>query len=121
MPKVLAFNIEQPEKLQELSVLALRLNFKLVPVPRRQQGCLIRDLLDGRDTPPDKVAPFEEEMLVLYGFEHGDLNFLLNELIRTNQRVALKAVATATNVEWTASRLYLQLKKENRAMKKPVR
>ncbi|MBO7662663.1 MAG: DUF3783 domain-containing protein [Clostridia bacterium] len=121
MPKVLAFNIEQPEKVQELSILALRLNYKLITVPCRQQGCLIRDLLDGRDTPPAPGVPFEEEMLVFYGFEHEDLNFLLNELIRTNRRVALKAVVTATNVEWTASQLYLQLKKENMEMKKPIR
>jgi len=116
LPRVLSFNIADPEKRNELNILSLRLNFSLVPVPPEKQGCLISDLLAGKDSAPGAFTPFTEEMLVLADFEKEDLNFLLNELIRTGQRVALKAVATPTNRGWTACRLAGQLKAENLAM-----
>ena len=116
MPRVLSFNIADPEKRNELNILSLRLNFSLVPVPPEKQGCLISDLLAGKDSAPGAFTPFTEEMLVLADFEKEDLNFLLNELIRTGQPIALKAVVTPSNAGWTASALHAQLLAEHRQM-----
>ena len=116
MARVLAFNVTDPAKKRELQILALRMNFPVITVEREKQGNRIRDLLAG-DAPRTPVPrPFSEEMLVMDGFEHPDLNFLLNELIRTGHPFALKAVVTPTNLEWTASELYLRLKAENLSM-----
>ena len=120
-PRVLAFNITDEKKISQLNILSIRLNFSLLAVPPRQQGCLIRDLLSGTPASPAPGKPFGDEMLVLADFDHADLNFLLNELIRTGQRVALKAVATPTNIRWTALQLHDQLVAEARAMKPPVK
>ena len=118
MAKVLSFNIKDPEKNNQLNILSIRLNFPLVSVPREQQGCLIRDLLVGKPGVPAPGRAFDEEMLVLADFDHADLNFLLNELIRTGQRVRLKAVATPTNIGWTSVELYHQLKSEEQSMRR---
>ena len=120
-PRVLAFNITDEKKISQLNILSIRLNFLLTAVPRERQGCLIRDLLSGAPASPAPVKPFEDEMLVLADFDHEDLNFLLNELIRTGRRVALKAVATPTNVQWTAVQLHHQLVAEARMMNRPAK
>jgi len=115
-PKVLAFNIADEKKINQLNILSVRLNFSLSMVPRQQQGCLLRNLLAGTPGSPAPGKPFSDEMLVLAEFDHADLNFLLNELIRTGQQVRLKAVATPTNLQWTAVQLHRQLLAEAGAM-----
>lgn len=115
-PRVLAFNIRDDQKISQLNILSIRLNFSLSVIPPERQGCLIRDLLSGAPSSPAPVRPFRDEMLVMADFDHADLNFLLNELIRTGQRISLKAVATPTNIHWTAVQLHQQLLAEARSM-----
>ena len=116
MASVLMFNITDPQKVNELNVLSLRLNFSLQAVPCDRQHCLIRNLLDGKDSASAATPVFKDEMLVMDGMTHADLNFLLNELIRTGNSIPLKAVVTPTNREWPAAMLYTQLVQENRRM-----
>ena len=56
-------------------------------------------------------------MLVMDGFDYDNLNFLLNEMIRTGNVIPLKAVTTPTNIRWTVAMLHRQLETENREMK----
>ena len=115
MTSVLTFNISDPEKINLLQVLSVRLNFRCIPVAPEFQGCAIRDLLENRGS-RSAGKRFTDEMLVMDGFSHPDLNFLLNELIRTGHPIALKAVVTPTNAAWTASALHAQLLAEHREM-----
>ena len=107
------FNIADPDKLNLLQVLSVRLNFALYAVSPERQGCRIRDLLSRRGDSAPSSKPFRDEMLVLDGLSHPDLNFLLNELIRTGHPVRLKALVTPTNQEWTALALHGQLLAED--------
>lgn len=113
MASVLLFNISSPEKLNLFQVLSIRLNYALRIIPPDHQGCRIRDLLEQRDYSSPVLRPFHDEMLIMNGFSHQDLNFLLNELIHTGHPVRLKAVVTPTNQSWTAAALHAQLLAED--------
>ena len=116
MATVLLFNISQPDKVNLLQVLSIRLNFYCRIVPPEYQGCVIRDLLDRQCDRSMSGKPFHDEMLVMDGLSHPDLNFLLNELIRTGLQIRLKAVVTPTNEKWTPAMLHAQLLAEDRMM-----
>ncbi len=117
MAKLLLFNITDSGKRNQLQVLSLRLNFSMIDIPADRQHCRIRDLLSGLTSPvSDPAAPFGDEMLVMNGFESGDLNFFLNELRRTGYPVRLKAVVTETNQFWSAHQLHDTLVAESLTM-----
>ena len=116
MAKLLLFNLQDPKKRQEILALSLRLNIRVIDVPPQRQSAAIRDLLAGTAQDGSVPAPFDREMLVMNGFERGDLNFFLNELRRTGCTVALKAVVTETNQYWSALQLYRALLAESAAM-----
>ena len=116
MSAVLMFNIPD-RKAEEIRILSIRLNFSCRDVAPSCQNMLIRDLLDGSAASHSSSGkPFRDGMLVLDGFSHPDLNFLLNELIRTGNQIALKAVVTPVNREWTAAELRSRLIEEDREM-----
>ena len=118
MACVLVFNVSDPGKINELDVLALRLGFTVRTVSPDRQKCIIDDLLAGKYTVSGGTPSFRDEMLVMDGFSHEELNFLLNELIRTGNRIALKAVVTPTNRTWSAAVLHAQLVAEDSLMKR---
>ena len=115
MAAVLLFNLP-PEKQSFLQVMSVRLNFKCRIVDPSYQFSPISDLLSGTDHIPAHGKPFRDEMLVMDGFSHQDLNFLLNEMIRAGNTIPLKAVTTPTNMSWTPVMLHMQLVMENRNM-----
>ena len=116
MATVLAFNITDPNKINELNVLSLRLGFVFREIPPDAQRGTIRDLLAGKKV--SGKPGFRDEMMVMDGLSHPDLNFLLNELIRTGHPIGLKAVVTPTNRNWTALMLHTQLVAEHELMKR---
>ena len=116
MASVLMFNINDPEKIRQLTILSIRLNFACRVVPADQQYCLIRSLLTGVQG-ARSVPAFYDEMIVMDGLAGEDLNFLLNEMIRTGTTVSLKAVVTPTNLDWTAAQLHAQLRNEHQHMR----
>lgn len=73
------------------------------------------DLLD-RILGGVQTAVIPEEMLVLHNFSGRRLDQLLAELRRAKASVALKAVLTETNCEWTFYELYQEIKKEHEMM-----
>lgn len=117
MAAVLMLNLA-PEKRNLLLVLSIRLNFVCRDVLPGEQQCRISDLLSGTAPQTHSAGkPFRDEMLVMDGFDHDNLNFLLNEMIRTGNVIPLKAVTTPTNIRWTAAMLHHQLESENREMR----
>lgn len=118
MSSVLLFNISDPEKIKLLQILSIRLNFACRVISPEYQGCTVRDLLDQRFYTRPAGKCFHDEMLVMDGLDHPDLNFLLNELIRTGHPIRLKAVVTPTNQHWTAAMLHAQLVAEDRTVNK---
>jgi len=116
MAKLLLFNVTDTQKRQEILALSLRMNIRVIDVPTACQSASIRDLLSGTAQGAPAADPFDREMLVMNGFEHGDLNFFLNELRRTGCGVALKAVVTETNQYWSAEQLYRALLAESAAL-----
>ena len=118
MAKLLLFNIQNPETRSHLQVLSLRLNFTMSDVAPEKQCCRIRDLLSGlTGDNPDSAPSFQDEMLVMNGFDRGDLNFFLNELRRAGHVIRLKAVVTETNAGWTSSQLHAALRLEHEALR----
>ena len=115
MAAILMFNLPDL-KAEEIRILSIRLNFACRDVAPSCQNMLIRDLLNGSVAHSSSGNPFRDEMLVMDGFSHPDLNYLLNELIRTGNQVALKAVVTPVNREWSASFLRSRLIEEDREM-----
>ncbi len=115
MASVLMVNLS-PEKASFLQVMSVRLNFRCRNVLPQEQSCRISDLLSGSVSGNAFTKPFRDEMLIMDGISHPDLNFLLNEMRRCSQTIALKAVTTPTNVQWTVAALHMQLVAENREM-----
>ncbi len=117
MASVLMVNLA-PEKKTFLKVLSLRLDFACLEVHPADQFSLISDLLSGKQQKQQHGKTFRDEMLIMDGFSREDLNFLLNEMIRTGHTIQLKAVTTPTNIQWSPALLHIHLLAENEQMKK---
>lgn len=115
MPSVLMVNLPE-KKRNQLHVLSIRMNFACREILPQEVGCRISDLLKGKADSCAGAGRFRDEMLIMDGFSGQDLNFLLNEMIRTHNTVTLKAVTTPTNITWTVAMLHAQLTAENREM-----
>lgn len=115
MASVLMVNLS-PEKRNLMSILSIRMNFACREIRPQDQFSRISDILSGNTANLNAGKPFRDEMLVMDGFNHEELNFLLNEMIRTGNSVPLKAVTTPTNIRWTVAALHSQLMIENREM-----
>ena len=115
MASVLTVNLA-PEKQHLIRVLSIRLNFSCRDIRPDEQSAVISDLLNGTASSKSFGKPFRDEMIILDGFSHPDLNFILNELNRTGNTVPLKAVTTPTNIRWTVNMLHTQLVAENAEM-----
>ena len=106
----------KPEKKALLQILSIRLGFSCREVRPQEQSCRIEDLLAGRPHSCTGGKMFQDEMLIMDGFSHTDLDFLLNEMARTGNTVPLKAVSTSTNLSWTVRMLHEQIAEEHRRM-----
>lgn len=80
-------------------------------------GSLIGE--EGHSDAPAEYENFDDEMLVMSGFDSDDINRLILALRKTGVgRVALKAVITPTNIEWNSSQLYYAVKADHEEMQK---
>ena len=109
------FNLPS-EKENLLRILSIRMNFTCRDIHPREQSVCISDLLAGKETKKTAGTPFRDEMVILDGFPHQDLNYILNEMIRTGNTISLKAVTTPTNTRWTPAILHMHLVSENMRM-----
>ena len=69
------------------------------------------------DSNEGQAGGFDEEMLVMSGFDSGDIDRLIKALRTTGVgRVALKAVVTPTNIGWNSVQLFNAVKADHEEM-----
>ena len=118
-PTILTFNLNET-RLSKLRFICMKLGLAVRPVPA-EDFCQPISALCGLSAPAE-AAPaeaFPEEMLI---FSHMD-NAQVNRFLQTARQmrfapVALKAVLTPTNAEWTPVQLCAELKDERAAVMK---
>ena len=117
MPTVLLYNRDN-EKGSRLRLLCMRLRVRIQNVAPAEYGETLA-ALTGRaertNAPCD--APFDGEMVVFVDFDNGLLNRFLAETRRAKCGVALKAVLTPTNMQWTSAKLHEEISKEHAALR----
>lgn len=113
--KLLCYNLPD-DKADYISALCYDMDIGMRTVEKNE---LLKPLseLCGFDTQTEKVYSgegFKEEMLVLCFFTHELLNsFLYSFRQRGIKPVALKAVLTEHNFEWSSLKLYEDIKQEH--------
>ena len=119
MAQILTFNLET-EKLTRIRMLAMRLGIFTRTVKPEDFGRTLA-VLTGREKPDGSrqpVLPFSGEMLVIDGLEPEQFHGLLDGMRNVGARVALKAVITEQNLQWTPARLYRELAAEHEAIRR---
>lgn len=116
-PTILTFNLNE-NRLSKLRFLCMKLGVAVKPVPA-EDFCQPISALCGLSEPVEAspAEAFAEEMLI---FCHMD-NALVNRFLQTAKQmrfapVALKAILTPTNAEWTPVQLCAELKDERAAV-----
>ena len=82
----------------------------------KKLGCLagIKGFEDAADT---EHEDFQEELLLMCGLSGEDIEMLIRSLRKYGVgRVALKAILTETNTEWTSCELYRAVKQDHEEM-----
>lgn len=118
-PTILVFNLSET-RLSKLRFLCMKLGLAVKPVPAEdccQPISALCGLSDAVEAVPAEAFP--EEMLI---FCHMD-NAQVNRFLQTAKQmrfapVALKAILTPTNAEWTPAQLCQELKQERAAVMK---
>lgn len=116
MTEVWMYNIEGAKAIK-IKNLCRKLYIAFREVPREDFGVKISALLgmsDDRQAKPG--SDFEEEMLFLSDFQGAMLDIFLTQLRRQKAGVALKAVRTESNVEFTSYELYKEISAERKAL-----
>ena len=117
-PQVLLFNLTG-EKRRRIRFLLIKLGLGCVEVPAKDFGCTL-GALSGREgfpKEPEAAEPFTGEMLVMDELNSAQFNAFIDGLHRVRCNVALKAIVTENNLQWTAARLYQELGAEHEALK----
>ena len=120
MAQVLLFNIGE-EKKKKIRFLLIKLGVACREVPPEDFGKTLAELTGRGASVKESAEPFSGEMLVMDGLDSRRLQSLLEGLRRVKAPVALKAVVTEQNLEWTAARLYEELSAEHEAFKRGER
>lgn len=118
-PTILTFNLSET-RLSKLRFLCMKLGLAVKAVPAEdfsQPIGALCGLTDRIDAAPAEAFP--EEMLI---FCHMD-NTAVNRFLQTTKQmrfapVALKAILTPTNAEWTPAQLCKELQEERAAVLK---
>lgn len=122
MSTILLFNITDPEKRTAIRLTALRLGLAWRDIAPEAQGQTLEILLQGDGAPASADGEaFSEELLVMEALSGEQFHGLLDTLRREGQNVRLKAVVTEHNRQWTAQRLYRELRAEAEAMERRAR
>lgn len=110
-PTVLLFQVA-PEKRAKLVVLCRKLKIRLQTAAVSQYDRAIIDILKGESGTADR--PLEHEMLLMAGLSPVQFRGFLDGF-RTNRiaPIALKAVLTDTNAQWSAYTLYNHISEEH--------
>lgn len=116
-PMILTFNLSDA-RLAKLRFLCMKLGLAVGPVPAEECNQPIGALC-GLTEPTDAPAgdAFPEEMLVFCHMSDAQVNRFLQTAKQLRfAPVALKAVLTPTNAEWSPARLCAELRQERNAI-----
>ncbi|MDO4269119.1 MAG: DUF3783 domain-containing protein [Eubacteriales bacterium] len=119
---VLYYTPQQSEKVVKLKGVLVRMGIRIKNIGPDQVTETVGSLLGIRDcgAEQEKAAELpvlEEEMLVMHKFSGRRLDELLHNLRKAGvPKIELKAVVTETNIDWTFSRLYEEIRKEHDEM-----
>lgn len=120
MAAVLLYNIKDSEKLSKLKMLLFKLGLdgRIVEAEEfsRPISALLSIETEGEAADESEYTAFEREMLVMHALSSFQFNALLDGMRRMKATVALKAVVTETNMNWSSLRLYRELSTEHEAM-----
>ena len=120
---VLYYSPEKSEKVRLLKGVLVRMGIRIKNIGPEQVMQKV-GYLTGRkeyeETLPEdgkEIPVIPEEMLVLYGFTNRRLDEFLSQLRRAKvPPVALKAVVTETNADWSFYELYQEIRAEHDKM-----
>lgn len=118
MALVLLYNLDR-EKLLRIKLLLLRLGLGAREVSPEEFGQPLGALagLEGFETSQDAPEEsFTQEMLVMVGLSSQQFSAFLEALRQSRATVALKAVLTETNAQWSSVRLHRELAAEHAAL-----
>lgn len=122
MPCALLYHIEEPKKLQTLRFLLVKHGVKARVVAPRELCQPVGALCALEGFSPiaeESTADISDEMLVLCGFPPQTLDSLLSALRARRVSIALKAVVTEENAQWSLLRLHDELAREHEALHRP--
>ena len=116
MTEVLLFNIENGKAIK-IKNLCRQMYISARVIDESEYGIKLSTLLGRGDDRTEKPhGAIDGEMLYLADFNGGLLNIFLNQLRRHKAAVALKAVMTETNIDFTPYELYHELKTEHETL-----
>ncbi len=116
MTEILMYNING-KKAITLKNICRALNISYREIDKADYGYKLGNLLGINDDNNVKAGEsFDDEMLYLVGFNDGLLNIFLKLSRSKKCVVALKAVMTETNMNYTSFELYNEISAEHKAM-----
>ena len=116
MAEVLMFNIEK-SKAAKIKMLCRKFFVEATEVSKEDFGCKISYLLGlSENREGSDYSDFSEEMLYLADINGALLGIFLDRLKRQKTPVALKAVKTDANVDFTPYELFREISAEREAI-----
>ena len=118
-PTILTFNLSET-RLAKLRFLCMKLGLTVKPVPAEDYAQPIGALCGlAEPTAATAAEAFPEEMLIFCHMDNAQVNRFLQSAKQMRWApVALKAILTPTNAEWTPLQLCAELKREREAILK---
>ena len=120
MALVLLYNINEDAKRHKIGLAAWKLGVAVRSVAPEEYSQPVGALLglEGFSPADAPAEAFEAEMLLMHGLSSAQFSAFLDALRRSRAAVALKAVVTEHNVNWSSAALCRELQKEHEAMKR---
>lgn len=120
MALVLLYNIRDEAKRLKIGFAARKLGVAVRSVAPEEFGHPIGSLLglEGFSPSDASAEPFEAEMLLMHELSPVQFSGFLEALRRGRTPVALKAVVTEHNIDWSSAALCHELQREHEAMKR---
>lgn len=119
MKKVLLFNFSG-DRLTKVSSAVEAINAKVLLIKENDCGQQLGYLIGTEGYNYNINAPYEhfsDELLIMSGFNRDDINELIQTLrISGAGRVALKAIITPVNINWSIPQLYKAVKADHDEM-----
>lgn len=117
MPTLLMYNL-QNQKGAKIKMLCHKKHIAFKSVDKSLYNCKILDLLSGENTPRENPSEdFSDEMLLFADFNNQLLNDFLKSMNTSKSYVALKAVLTEHNGNFTSIQLHNEISAEHNALK----